>query len=224
MTTKERMNSLKKTARIADISLRKAARAAGFGLLIMFPLGIFAILVVISSLIVEGDAATTVNNIKANQLLFWIGIASYLIILALDVVVALALYVVLKPVNKSLSLLAAVFRLLYTAIMGISLLALVLLFIDAYSYGLLIAYIFFISHLFVLGYVVFKSGYIPRSLGVLLIIASFSYIITLYGHFFIPKELYDPLYMIAMLPATISEISLGLWLLLKGAKIPEMKD
>ena len=212
------MNSNKKTA----ISLRKAARTAGIGFLIMFPLGIFAILIIISNLIVPGDAATTVNNIKANELLFGIGIASFLIILALDVVVALALYVVLKPVNKNLSLLMAILRLLYTAIMGIGLIALALLFINAYSYGELIAYIFFIPHLFVLGYVIFKSGYIPRSLGILLIIASFCYLITLYGHFFIPKELYDPLNMIAMLPAAISEVSLGIWLLLKGAKIPEM--
>jgi hypothetical protein len=205
-----------------DIPKRKAARIAGFGLLTMFFLGPLAILFILSNLIVPGDAATTVNNVKANVLLFGIGIAIYLIIL--DVVVALTLYIVLKPVNKNLSLLVAVSRLAYAAIMVISLLALVLLFVDAYSYGMLIAYIFFIFHLLILGFLVYKSGYIPRSLGVLLIIASFCYLILNYGEFLLPKELYDALFMTAMLPATFAEISLGLWLLLKANKLPEIND
>ena len=207
--------------RIADISPRKAARVVGFAFLIMFPLGIFAEFVVLSNLVVEGDAATTVNNIKANELLFWSGIASYLIILALDVVVALGLYVLLKPVNKNFSLLAAVLRLLYTAIMVISLLALVLLFPNAFSYGQLIAYIFFISHLFVLGYLVFKSGFLPRILGVLLMIGSFSYLILLYGDFILPKNWYEALSLIAMLPAILSENLLALWLLIKGVNVEQ---
>ena len=205
------------------ISKRKAARVAGSGLLTMFFLGPLAILFILSNLIVPGDTVTTINNIKANELLFGIGIAIYLIILILDMVVALAFYIVLKPGNKNLSLLMAVSRLIYAAIVVISLLALVLLFVDAYSYGLLIAYIFFIFHLLVLGFLVFKSGYIPRSLGVLLIIASFCYLILNYGEFLLPRELYDILFMIAMLPATFAEISLGLWLLLKANKLPETK-
>ena len=210
------------TTLFADISQSKAAIFTGVGFIIMLPLGLFGI-PLYSNLIVPGDAATTTNNIMANLLLFRMGIASYLIVLILDVVVALLLYVVLKPVNKNLALLQMWLRLIYTAIAGISLFALVLLFINAYSYGILIAYIFFISHIFVLGYLVFKSGYIPRSLGVFLIIASFSYIILSYGDFLLPKEWYDALLMIAVLPATFAEISLGIWLLLKGAKIPEMK-
>jgi len=209
--------------RITDMSPLKAARVTGFAFIIMFALALFADGFVLQRLVVPENAATTANNIKANELLFGLGIASYLIILALDAVIALALYVILKPVNKSLSSLAAVLRLLYTAIMGISLFALVLLFSNEYSYGKLIAYIFFISHIFVLGYLVFKSGYIPRSLGVLLIIASFCYLILLYGDFILPKNWYEALSLIAMLPATFAEISLGIWLLFKRAKIPEMK-
>ena len=210
------------TNRIADISPRTAARIVGIGLIIMFFLAIFAILIVLSNIIVPGDAKTTANNIKANQSLFYIAITCYFIILALDAVVALALYVILKPANKNLALLAAFFRVMYTAIMVISLLALVFLFINAYSYGLLIAYIFFIPHLFVLGYIVFESGYIPRILGVLLIIGSFCYIITIYGLFFIPKEVYELLLVIVFLPEVIAEMSLAVWLLLKSAKIPEI--
>ena len=218
------MNSNKITARIDDISPRKAARVAGFAFLIMFFIAIFAQFFVLSNIIVPGDAAATVNNIKANEFLFWIGIVGWLIILALDVVVLLALYVVLKPVNKNLALLSSVLRLIYTAIMVIGFLALMLLFPNVFSSGQLIAYLFFIPHIFVLGYLVFKSGYIPRILGVLLIIASFCYVITVYGEFLLPKEWYEPLFMIAMLPATFAELALGIWLLFKGAKIPGRKN
>ncbi|WP_455364964.1 DUF4386 domain-containing protein [[Eubacterium] cellulosolvens] len=209
--------------RIADISPRKAAISVGVALIVMFLLGLFG-MPLYSNLIVPGDTATTVNNILANLLLFRIGIASYLIILILDVVVALGLYVVLKPVNKNLALLQMWCRLIYTVIAGISLLAIVLLFINAYSYGQLIAYMFFIPHIFVLGYLVVKSGYIPISLGVLLIIASFSYLLLLYGGFLLPQNLPETVILVAMLFAIIGEISLGLWLLFKGGKIPEMKS
>jgi len=209
------------TKHISDISQRKAARVIGFSFLIMLFLAIFAILFVLSNLIVPGDAAKTTKNIKANHLLFIIAIASYFIILTLDVVVALTLYVVLKPVNKNLALLMTLLRVVYAAIMGISLFALMLLFVNAYIYGELIAYIFFISHLSVLGYLVFKSGYIPRILGVLLIIASFSYFIIQYGNFILPKNWYEVLYLITY-PAAFAEIYLGIWLLIKSVKISKM--
>lgn len=206
---------------IIDISKRKAAIVVGFGLLIMFFLAIFAEFVVLSNLIVPGDTARTVKNIKANLSLFYIAIACYLIILALDVVVALAIYIILKPVNKNLALLSSVLRLLYTAVALISYLSLAFLYVDMFFYGVLIAYLFFIPHIFVLGYVVFKSDYIPSILGVLLIITSLCYVILLYGEFFIPKEWYDPLSLIVIFFAIIGELSLGFWLLLKSAEILE---
>ncbi len=210
--------------RIADMSPRKAARAAGLAFLIMFVFAILAELLILSKIIVEGDAAATINNIMASGSLFWAGIAGWLIILALDVVVALLLYVVLKQVNINLALLSMVLRLVYTAIMAIAFLTLVLLFPDLFRYGKLIAYIFFISHLFVLGYLVYKSGYIPKILGAFLILSAFSYIITIYGDFLLPEEWYNTLFMIAMLPATFAEPALAVWLLFKSAKIPEMKS
>ena len=109
------------SSRLADVPQRRAARAAGIALLLMLVVAIPTHYFVLSGFIVEGDAAATVANIRANVLLFGIGIAGWLIVLVLDVVVALALYVVLKPVNRNLSLLTAAARLLYTAIMVISL-------------------------------------------------------------------------------------------------------
>ena len=207
---------------ISDMSLRRAARIVGFAMLISFSLAFLVDDFILSNLIAPGDAAALANDIRANEMLLGIASAGYLIILTFDAAIALALYVILKPANKNLASLTSVLRLLYAAIMVIILLALVFQFIDVYSYGTikLIGYIFFTAHLFVLGYSVFKSGYIPKILGVLLIIASFIYIIVFYANFLVPEALL----MILMVPAVIAELSLGIWLLLKRAKMPEMKS
>ena len=238
------------TNRIADISLRKAALVAGFGLLIMMIPAVFANFFVFSSLIVPGDAATTANNIIASEGLFRAGIISWIIVIILDVVVAWALYVLLKPVHKSLSLFAAWSRLVYSIIFGIALAnyfsvllllsgadylavfetgqlhAQVMLFINAFNYGWDIGYVFFGLHLFFLGYLVFKSShilfksvYIPKILGVLLIIASFGYLIDAFGKFLSPN--YDANVAMFMF---IGEPLFMIWLLWKGWKVPEMES
>jgi hypothetical protein len=209
-------------SRFTGMSLHRAAIIVGIGFIAMFVLALYADLGLLSSLVVPGDSAETISNIKANGVLFGTAIACYIIILALDAAVALGLYVILKPANKDLASLTAALRLLYTAVMGFSLFALVLLLPDVYGYGKLVAYLFFIPHVFVLGYLVFKSGYIARSLGVLLMVASFCFVVLLYGEIILPKNLFEALVMIAMLPATFAEISLGIWLLIKGRKLPEM--
>jgi hypothetical protein len=234
------------TNRIADISLRKAARVAGFAFLISIIVGFVAF----ERFDVPGDAATTADNIMASEMLFRIKIASTLIVLTLDVVVAWALYVLLTPVNKSLSLLMAWFRMMYATIYGIAQLnlffvlqllsgadyltvfetdqlhALVLLFLNPHNPGFLIGLVFFGFHVFALGYLVFKSGYIPRILGVLLIFVSLGYLVNSFAYFLLPNySNYEAIfYIVTFLPAFIAELSLSLWLLLKGAKIPEMKS
>jgi hypothetical protein len=207
---------------IANISQRKAAIVVGIALITSFLLCIVIDDFVLSNFIVPGDSAKLASDIMANEMQFGIAVAGYLIILTLDAAIAIALYVVLKPANKNLASLTAVLRLLYVATLAISVLALVFQVIDVYSYGTikLIGYIFFTAHLFVLGYSIFKSGYIPKILGVLLIIASFIYIIVFYADFLVPEALL----LILMVPAVIAELSLGIWLLLKSTKIPEMKS
>jgi hypothetical protein len=102
-------------------SLKKISKFAGFGYLIIFITGIFANFFVLESLIVSGDAATTANNIIGNDFLFRIGIFSFIIMVVFDVVLAWALYVLLKPVNKNLSLLSGWLRLVNSTIFGIAL-------------------------------------------------------------------------------------------------------
>jgi len=207
---------------IADISLRQAARIVSIAFIISFILAVFVGNFILPNFINPGDTEALANDIKDNERLFSIAIVVYLIILALDAVIALGFFILLKPVNRILAFLLGNFRLLYVAIMVISVLALAFQFIDVYSYGTikLIGYLFFTCHIFVTGLTVFMSGYIPRIFGVLLIIAFFSYILAFYVSFLVPEALL----LIFMLFMIIGELSLSLWLLLKGAKIPEMKS
>jgi len=233
------------TNHIADISQRQAAIIAGFGLLISI-IGVIFASIFVDNLIVPGDAAETANNIMANEGLFRTGIVSWLFVLIGDVVRAWALYVFFKQVNKSLSLLAGWFMLIHAAIFGITQLnlvfasellggagyftvfepnqlhALVLLFINGYNYGFQIGLFFFSFHLFVLGYLVFKSGYIPRILGVLLIVAFFGYLIDSAGQ--ILPNYPEIISQVVTVPNTIAELALIVWLVFKGGKIPEMKS
>ena len=180
--------------------------------------------------------------------LFRIGIFSFLIMVIFDILLAWAFYVLLKPVNKSLSLLAAWLRLVNGTIFGIALINLlsvlhllsgadyltvfetgqlhaqVMLFLDMFNYTWLIGLVFFGFHLTVLGYLIFKSGFIPRILGILLIVASFGYLIDSFANFLLPNYAdYEAIFLlVVVVPGIIGELSLTFWLLLKGAKIPEI--
>ena len=235
------MTSTQKTTRSSDISLRKVAIIAGVGLLIMTITAVFANFAVLESLIVQGDAIATTNNIIASEGQFRLGIVSFLIVLILDVVVAWALYIFLQPVDKNLSLLTAWFRLIYTAIFGVSLLNLVnvlqllggadflkaietnqlhaqvMLSIRAFNDGWDIGFVFFGLHLTLLGYLVFKSGYIPKFLGILLVIAGLGYLIDSFGTFLSPN------YSVEIAIFTfIGELLLMFWLLLKGRRVQQL--
>lgn len=238
------------TNHVTDISLRKAAIAAGLAILVMAIAAGFAIGFVLESLIVPGDAAATANAIKSSEMLFRTGVFSFLIILICDVVAAWALYVFLKPVNKSLSLLTAWLRLVYAAILGTALLnfvmvllllsgadylaalgtdplhAQVLLFLNAFNGIWAVGLVVFGLHLFVLGYLVFKSGYIPKILGVLLVIAALGYlIINLANLLLLQHEDFKAIIeLVLTVPMIIGELLLALWLLFKGVNVEQMNN
>ena len=227
-----------------NMSLRTAALVAGFGLLIMFFAAIFANFFVIEGLIVPGDAETTLNNIMTHQLLFRFGIFSFLIVLICDVLVAWGLYVLFKPANTGLSVLAAWLRLVYTAIFGAAVFGLVIvlrlvssadllvafepaqlqaqvmLFLNAFDSGWLFSLVFFGVHLFVLGFLVFRSGYAPKLLGILLIVSSFGYLLDSFAQFLLLNYAsYEAIFLtIVAVPGIIGELSLCFWLLFKGGK------
>ncbi len=208
--------------RFNDISPRKAAIVAGSAFIISFFLAILVDNFILPNFIIPGDTAALADTIIANERLFNIAVIVYLIILALDTTIALALYIVLKPANRILASLTGIFRLLYVAVMVIGVLALALQFIDVDSYGTakLIGYLFFTCHIFVLGYLVFRSSYIPRILGALLLIASFCYVMAFYVTLSLPQVLL----LIFMIFMIMGELSLSLWLLFKNAKLLEIKS
>lgn len=224
-----------------DLSPRVYSRIAGVGYLIIIAAGIFAEFVIRSSMIVPGDATTTANNIMASEQLFRVGIAGDLIMLVCDIVVGLALYVLLRPVSKNLALLALLFRLIHTAVYGANLLnlflvllflsgegfgfdqqsGLVSVFLDAHGIGYSLGLVFFGFHCLLLGYLIYKSGYIPGVLGILIAIAGLGYLIDSFTNVLLSNytQYESVLIIVVFVPAFIGELSLCLWLLLKGVRV-----
>ena len=206
---------------IANISLSQAARIVGIAFILSFILAVIVGNFILPNFINPGDTETLVNDINDNEQQFNIAVVGYLIILALDAAIALGFFILLKPTNKILAALSGNLRLLYVAIMVISVLALAFQLIGVSSYGTikLIGYLFFTGHILVTGYLVFRSGYIPRIFGVLLMLAFISYVLAFYASFLVPEALL----LIFMLFMIIGELSLSLWLLVKGGKIKVVK-
>ena len=203
---------------ISKLSSRKAATVVGVAFIISVVIVTIIDDFLLANFVVPGDTAALARDIEANGRLFGFAVVGYLIVLALDSIIGLALYVVLKSANKNLALLTAVLRLLYACTLVIGLFALVFQIIDVYGYASikLLGYIFFALHIFILGYSVLKSGYIPKSLGALLMLASFTYIV-----FFVDFHLPKSLMVIIMLTMAIAELSLSIWLIVKRNGLPE---
>jgi len=216
---------------------RKAALVAGIGLLAMAILAVGALMFIFDKIIVPGDAGATVNNILVGEKQFRIGIGCFLSVAILDAVVAWALYILLEPANKYLSMLAAWFRLVYSAILGVALFSYahilqllsgardingvgadqmhvdVMLSLRAFDDGWAIGLLFFGMHLLVLGYLVFKSGYVPKVLGIVLSIGGASYVTDSLGRFLLDNYTLDLAELLGW-----GELLFMLWLLFQGLK------
>ena len=201
---------------------KNTGKFAGYSIILMFILGITTLMGLDSKIIVKGDTAATINNITANQFDFWIGIIGYLIILILDVIFSLAIYVIFKSTNKTYSLVTSILRLVYAGFALISLIALAFYYSNVYVNGLLIAYLFFVLHLFFLGITILKTNYVPKFFGILLVAAAPFYIIMTYGHLFLATDLLNLLSTIVMGPAILAELLFGIWLLVKSKMIPNI--
>jgi hypothetical protein len=177
-----------------DISLKQAAIIAGIGLILMAIIAPIANFGVLEKLIAPGNAAKTTDNIIASTGIFRIGICCFVFVAVLDVFVAWALYIFLKPVNKSLSLLTALLRIVYATLLAailtnlITVLQLlsgadylssiqpnqlqtqVMLSLDTFSIGWQLGLIVFGFHLLLLGYLFYKAGYMRKILGILLML------------------------------------------------------
>ena len=231
MTDKEKMNSPQKTARVA-----------AFVFLIVFGLGISAELFVLGDIIVPEDAATTVNNIAASESLFRLSLVGGLIRQMFMLLLVLVLYKLLKPVNKTIALLMVIFALVsipitmlnelnhfavlllssgadyVTAFEADQLHTLVTFFLDLREYGTFVPGIFSLWLLFQ-GYLVFKSGFLPKILGILLMIGGICYPIHAVLFFLFPN--FDA--TILGVFAFVGEVLFYLWLLIKGVNVEQWK-
>jgi hypothetical protein len=224
-------------------SINKTAKMAGFLYLIYIVITIVADVFGRSNLIVFGDAAATARNIMASEWQFRIGITGDLVSAVFFLLAAWALYVLLKPVNKDLALLFVLLNLGGVAVYSINLLnqfAAVLLlsgadymkvfqadqlqdlamfFLNLHKNGYWISQIFFGAWLFPLGYLVFKSGFLPRILGIVMMIHCVGWLMTFLQFFLFPG--FEVITYLTYPLGFISEFGLTLWLLIKGVKDQE---
>jgi hypothetical protein len=224
------MNSNKKTARIAGILY-----------LLFLILGIFCMFYVPSQIIIDGNASATANNIMANGLLFRFGIAANIFSQIIFLFLVLVLYKLLKNVDKKHAKLMVNFVFISIPIAfliiliqivplillsGVSFLkvfsfeqlnALVMLFLNLYEYGIIMMGVFWGLWLYPLGYLVYKSGFIPKIIGVFLIIGCFSFLIDSFSLLLIPSY-HNIISNIITLPMSIGELSIIFWFLIKGVK------
>jgi hypothetical protein len=206
--------------------------------------GFFAMGYVPNRLIVYGDAADTANNISAHETLFRLGIASQLIGMAGFIFVALALYELLKSVDRRQAALMVVLIVVSVPIAflnevnlmaalalvrGADFLspfekpqrdALAMLFVNLHGRGLVFSELFWGLWLLPLGYLVYKSRFLPRFLGVWLLLAGFGWVILCFTGILLPE--YAGKLNTYFQPFILGEIAFMLWLVIKGAKPPQI--
>ncbi len=218
----------------------QTARLAGFLYLVLIVTGVLNLMYIPSLLIVPDNAAQTLENIRQSEMLFrWgiiCGIISYLAFLGL----VLALYQLLEHINRLHARLMVVLVLVSIPISFFNLLhkfsvltllsenALkqelstsdlvyqVMFYLDAYNNGINLSQIFWGLWLFPFGYLVYRSGFLPKLFGILLMAGCFGYLIEFFGSFLFPNYHNTILPMIVNLPSSLGEIGICLWLLIMG--------
>ncbi len=218
---------------------KNPGRFAGLLYLLMSIPGAFALIYVPSKLIVDGNATATANRIAASERLFRLGIAGQLISQILFIFVALALYDLLKGVHQrhaSLMLTLVVVSIPIAFLNELNAIAALVLvrgadflsifekpqrdamamqFLNLHNRGLGLVAIFWGLWLFPLGLLVYRSGFVPRILGVLLMVNCFAYPVTSFTSLLLPQ--YEDIVSRWMMPLQFGELLFMLWLLIKGA-------
>jgi Domain of unknown function (DUF4386) len=232
------------TDRSREFSPQTWARVAGVLYLINIVAGLLGEMFVRNAMIVSGDAAATAANIAHAPQLWRLGIAGDLIMQATDVPLMLILYLLLKPVNRNLALLAMLFTLVQTASLVANKLNLMMplfvsgdaaylqaftpdqlhalgyLAIRAHAHGFAIGLIFFGFECLITGYLIFASGFLPRIIGIAIQFAGVCYLVNSFALLVAPA-LDNMLFPAILLPCFVAELSLCLWLLVKGVHVPK---
>ena len=223
-------------------SNKKTARIAGLLYLTVVLTGIFHLMYVPSRLIVWDNASVTFNNILESETLFRLGIVAGIVCYTAFLILPFVLYKLLHQVHKTYAVGMVILAVISVPVSLINLLnkvnvltligkaqylqaigtdelqAQVLLYLDFYNNGMKIASLFWGLWLLPFGYLVFKSGFLPKLLGIFLMAGCFGYLTNFIGGFLIPN--YGDLGISRMisLPASIGEIGICLWLLIIGVR------
>jgi uncharacterized protein DUF4386 len=225
-------------------SNKRTARIAGFLYLVVVLAGIFSLAYVPSQINVADDAAATVRNVIAHESLFRLGIVAGLVCYIAFLLLPLALYQLLSPFGKKAAVLMVAFAVasvplsfavtldkfdvlallggaeylrVYTAQ---ELQAKAMLSLQSYRDGLLVAQVFWGLWLLPFGYLVYRSGILPRVLGVLLMLGCFGYLFDFIGKVLFPGYAESGIAGWVGIPASVGEIGICLWLLVMGAREP----
>ena len=217
-------------------SIQSFARMAGVLFLVSMVAGFFGELYAPSHIIVSGDAAATARNIVAFNSLFRAGFAAYLVEAVCDISLSLVMYELLKAVRKDLALLAAFFGLVSTAVFAVAELfyfgsslivrsgghlsgfspdqlnSLALLSLRMYVLGGGIFMAFYGLATLIRGYLIYRSGYLPKALGALLALAGLGFIASNFVLVLSPAYASDVL----LLPMFLAGMATTVWLLVKG--------
>ncbi|MCA9839643.1 MAG: DUF4386 domain-containing protein [Trueperaceae bacterium] len=232
------------TAQNPTLPTAKLARFAGLAYLVIFLAGFYAEFYVRPSLINQENPFQTAQAIRASETLFRSSIAGDIIMILADIILALLFYQLFKPVSRSLSLVAAVFRLAQASTLAVNLLNLFIamqlfqtadtlassngnfndlgmIFLNAHSIGYSLGLVFFGINCLLMAYLIFKASYFPTILGALVMLAGLGYLITSFAQVILPnyanyQGIFEP---IVLLPAVVGELAMCLWLLIKGIRL-----
>ena len=233
------------TSHTTETSPQVYARTGGVLYLIIIIVGLLGQTFVRGSLIVPGDATATAEKILSSEYLLRSSIAAELfLLLTATTVLALIFYILFRPVSRNLALLAVLFNLVAITVEAINKLnlletlsllgnadylrvldpeqlqALAYLSIQSEGYGFGVSLIFFGCECLILGYLIFRSGYLSKVVGVLMQIAGLCYLVNSFA-LIVSPSLSAQLVPTILIPAFIGELSLCLWLLLKGVNVPK---
>jgi len=215
--------------------------------LIIIVIGLFGEAFVRDKLIVSGDAAATARNLMASESLWRFHIAAELLLLICAIVLLTILFVLLRPVSRELTLLALFFNLVSIGLEAATAMYLVValfplgnaaylkafspeqlyamatLSLKSHGYGFGVSLLFFGCFCLVIGHVIYKSGFLPKALGALMQIAGLCYLTDSFSLILSPPVA-NRLFPAVLIPAFVGEMSLCLWLLLRGVDVHRWKE
>jgi hypothetical protein len=223
------------------------ARSGGMLYLVLILVGLFSVVFARERLIVSGDPTATAANLMAHPQLWRVGIGADLFMHVLDVPIMLVIYSLLRPVHKNLALLVLLFNLVQTSVLVANKLNLIaamlplqgagylrtvdanLLYTQVYlsiklhDYGFGVGLIFFGFVCLGEGYLIFKSGFLPKIIGMLMALAGLCYLLNSFALLLAP-DLEKILFPFLMLPCLVAELSFSLWLLVKGVDVQKWQE